>query len=129
MAKTDILYIEHKSNQDNKGLAWIARIEYSKSGQTIYFNGQALKKLKSPQGEGNYYDLISNDISWVSGVKTDGSDRHWLGSGKIGIDKTVVNEYLSLVKRDKLDPSKFELVEIEFTDKKQFETIENHSHD
>ncbi|WP_420387095.1 hypothetical protein [Roseivirga sp.] len=123
-----ILYIEHKSKQDHKGMAWIGFVEYSKSGKTIYFNGLALKKLKSPQQDGNYYDLITKEIYWVSGVKLDGNDRHWLGSGKVKIDQRIIKDYLSILNVDKLEATKFEIVEIKNTDKEAFKKFENESH-
>lgn len=45
--KSKIMYIENKSN-GHHGPAWIGLIEFSKSGQTVYFNNKALKKLKNP---------------------------------------------------------------------------------
>lgn len=69
MDQSSILYIELKTNQENKGLAWIGKAEYSKSGQTVYFNGQAFKKLKSPSAKGNFFDLMTGDIYCISGVK------------------------------------------------------------
>lgn len=39
-----IRYIELKTGFSNRGPAWIGKVEFSKSGQTIYFNGKAFKK-------------------------------------------------------------------------------------
>ena len=52
-------YIELKTGYDENGPAWIGRVRTSRSGQTVYFNGRALKRDGLP---GNYYDLESNDI-------------------------------------------------------------------
>jgi hypothetical protein len=81
--------------------AWIAHVEMSRSGQTVYFNGKALKGARrgSP---GNYHDLETGEIYWVSGVKKRGGDRHWAGSGEIAIEARAVAEYLELAGDDEL---------------------------
>ena len=44
--KPKVIYIEKKF-RDHSGPAWIGFVEFSKSGQTVYFNNKALKNLKS----------------------------------------------------------------------------------
>ncbi len=102
-----IMYIEHKTNQNDKGEAWIGKAEFSKTGQTVYFNNQAFKKLKSGGISGNHYDLETGDEYWISGVKKNGYDRHWAGSGKIKIDKKIIDEYLSMVDFEIIDELNF----------------------
>ena len=53
----EILYIELKTGFSHNGPAWIGVIEFSKSKQTVYFDGKALKKFKSPGINANYYDI------------------------------------------------------------------------
>lgn len=122
-----IMYIEHKTLQNDKGIAWIGRVEFSKSGQTVYFNNQAFKKLKNGGIAGNYYDIVSGDEYWISGIKKNGQDRHWAGSGKIKIDEQIINEYLSMVNFEILDDRNFEIVSIPITNKSIFNSIENQS--
>jgi len=122
-----IMFIEHKTNQDDKGEAWIGKVEFSKTGQTIYFNNQAFKKLKSGGIYGNHYNLETGDEYWISGVKKNGHDRHWAGSGKVKIDKEIIEEYLALVNVETLDETNFEVVNIPKTDKSRFNIIENKS--
>jgi hypothetical protein len=43
---------------------------------------------------GNHIDLETREEYWVSGVKKNGTDRHWAGGGTIQIDENVVDEYL-----------------------------------
>jgi hypothetical protein len=43
----------------------------------------------------------------VSGVKRDGNDRHWAGSGKATIEAAAVAEYLELVSLNQLDRTRF----------------------
>ena len=123
--KRRIMYIEQKTNQNNRGQAWIGKVEFSKSGQTVYFNGKAFKRLKSGGASGNHYDLESGDEYWISGVKRNGLDRHWAGGGRIMIDLSIVQEYLNLVDFDIVHENNFELVDILPTDKQKFSEIEN----
>ena len=76
-------YIGRKSGHTDNGPAWIGYVIPSKSSRTLYFNGRALMKLKGQRcGElgGNYVDMEKGES--VSGVKKNGEDRHWAGSGK-----------------------------------------------
>jgi len=129
--ETNIRYIEQKTGYSDRGPAWIGKVEFSKSGQTIYFNGKAFKKMTGTgfaySDSANYYDLEESQGYWISGVKKNGQDRHWAGGGKIMIDKKIVDEYLTLVDFDVLDPNKYELVDIKDTDKQKFKEIENRS--
>lgn len=119
-----IKYIELKSGYEDRGPAWIAEVEFSKSGQTVYFNNKALKKKLGIYS--NYYDIETDEEYWVSSVKKNGQDRHWAGGGKVMIDKDVVDEYLTLVNFSSLDKSHFEIVEIDKAfDKSRFDRIEN----
>jgi len=81
-------YIELKTGYNDNGPAWIARVKVSKSGQTVYFNGRALKK--GSNGPGNFHDLQTGESFWESGVKRDGTDRHWAGSGKVLVEAAAL---------------------------------------
>lgn len=105
-------YIELKSGHSDNGPAWIGYIEQSKSGRTLYFNGRGLMKLKGQRrGEsgGNYVDMETGESFWVSGVKKNGQDRHWAGSGKVLIEAAAVAEYLATIKAKALDTSRCEI--------------------
>jgi len=118
------MYIENKS-AGHHGPAWIGVVEFSKSGQTVYFNNKALKKLKNPGIYGNHFDIETGEEYWVSGIKKNGQNRHWCGSGKIMIDKNSVDEYLKMVDFNTLDENYFTVVEFIKTDKNRFNKIEN----
>jgi hypothetical protein len=122
--KSKIMYLENKSN-GHKGSAGIGFVEFSKSGQTVYFNGKALKKLKNTGISGNHFDIETGEEYWVSGIKKNGQDRHWCGSGKIMIDKSSIDEYLKLVDFNNLDEKYFTIVEFIKTDKTKFKELEN----
>lgn len=123
--KPELKYIELKSGFGDTGPAWIGMAEFSKSGRTVYFNGKALKNSNAQGIAGNYYDIENGDEYWVSGIKKNGTDRHWAGGGKIMIDRNVVDHYLSLVDFNVLDKKQFELTDIIATDKQKFAEIEN----
>lgn len=119
--KSQIKYIELKTGYNDDGPAWISKVDFSKSGKTIYFNDKAFKG----NGHGTCFELETGDEYWISGIKKDGTDRHWAGTGKIMIDKNIVEDYLRLVNFKELDKNHFELVDILPTNKKRFTDIEN----
>jgi hypothetical protein len=106
-----IRYIELKSGYSDNGPAWIARVTLSKSGRTVYFNGKALKRVgRGGLSGGNHFDIHTGEEYWVSGVKKDGLDRRWAGSGRISIEAAAVPEYLQLTGAGGLDRTRFEVV-------------------
>lgn len=119
--KQELKYIELKTSYSDDGPAWIGYVEFSKSGQTIYFNDMAIKC----NGHGGGTNVESGDIYWVTGVKKKGTNRHTFGKGKIQIDSTAIDEYLELTGQSQLDLSMFEIVEVAKTDKTRFNEIEN----
>jgi hypothetical protein len=119
-------YIELKSGYADNGPAWIARVKVSKSGRTIYFNGMALKRASGGGVSGNHYDLRTGQEYWVSGVKKDGSDRHWAGSGVIRIEARVVAEYLQAIGRPALEGGRFEVIgDLPDAEPSEFDALEN----
>lgn len=106
----ELRYIEQKSGYEDNGPAWIGRVKISRTGTTIYFNDHAYQKCRGISG--NYIDIETGEEYWISGVKKDGTDRHWDGSGKIVMDTKVVEEYLELIGKTELDTSNFILEEI-----------------
>jgi len=124
-------YIELKSGYSDNGPAWIAYVTQSKSGRTLYFSGRGLMKRKGQRrGEsgGNYIDMETGESFWVSGVKKNGEDRHWAGSGKVLIEAEAVGEYLKLIKAKTLDTSRCEVTNsIRQTDIKRLSQLANAS--
>ena len=86
-------FVELKTGYSDDGPAWIAYVRVSRSMLTIYFNGRALKRVE----RGRYRDVETGEVFWVSGVKKNGEDRHWAGSGKVMVEKSAVPEYLRLI--------------------------------
>jgi hypothetical protein len=104
-------------------------MEQSQTGRTLYFNGRGLMKLKGQRrGEsgGNYVDMETGESFWVSGVKTNGKDRHWAGSGKVLVEAAAVAEYLKTIKANTLDTSRCEVTNsIGQTDIKRLSDLAN----
>ena len=122
--KKQLMYIELKSGYSDNGPAWIGLVEFSKSRQTIYFDNRGLSK-SNPGAGSNYFNVETGDEYWVSGVKRNGQDRHWSGSGVIMIDKNSIDQYLAYISQSTLDMNKFKVVEFERTDKSRIDAIEN----
>lgn len=119
-------YIELKSGFHDNGPAWIGRIALSRSRTTVYFNGRALKRAKGGGISGNYFDIESGEEYWISGIKRNGEDRHWAGSGRILVEASAVDEYLAVRKLPSLDPARYEITHsIVQTDIAKFREIEN----
>lgn len=123
--KSKLMYVELKTGYGDDGPAWIGKAEFSKTGRTIYFNGKAFKSLKGNGISGNYYDLETDDEYWISGIKKNGKDRHWAGSGKVMIVESVIEEYLELTGSSRLDKKQFEIITLQQTDKSRFVDLEN----
>jgi hypothetical protein len=120
--KQEVLYIENKSS-GHTGQAWIGLAETSKTGQTIYFNNKAFKKLKVTGISGNHFDIETGEEYWISGIKKSGKDRHKYGSGIILIDEKCIEKYKSIV--DFSDFRNLKITAFAVTDKLRFAKLEN----
>ncbi len=120
-------YIELKSGYADNGPAWIGYVTPSKSGRTLYFNGDALSKFKG-QGRGPWggnYGGYKGEY-WVSGVKKDGEDRHCAGSGKVLVEAAALSEYFETIGAKSLDTSRCEVTHsIAPTDIKRLHSLAN----
>ena len=94
-----IAFIELKSGHHDNGPARIGRITFSKSGLSVCYGGRRFERISGGGASGNYADAETGDEYWISGVKRDGSDRHWAGSGEVELDDDVRDEYLAFLQR------------------------------
>ena len=98
MPKSRIMYIELKTGYSDNGPAWIGRVQFSKTGRTIYYRGRSFRSLRIKAGSGgNYSDVETGEYYWISGPKMNGEDRHWAGSGPVEIDDDAREEYESVI--------------------------------
>jgi hypothetical protein len=70
-------------------------VRFSKTGRTAYYRGRQLRRHNGIAG--NYVDVKTGQEYWISGVKRDGTDRHWAGAEHAQIDGDVHDDYLRLV--------------------------------
>ena len=107
----DLMYIEQKTGYSDNGPAWIGYVKTSKTGRTVYFNDHAFQKHNGCSG--NYIDVESGDEYWISGLKKQGSNRHWAGRGKILVDRRAVEELLAIKGERELPGSQYEIIDLE----------------
>jgi hypothetical protein len=94
--KSRIMYIEHKiPGTGDTGPARIGRVRFSRTGRTIYYADKALQSLKGAGTYGNYAEVETGDVYWISGPKKDGRDRHRCArqGEPVEIDEDVRVEY------------------------------------
>ena len=90
------MYVELKSGFGDRGPASIGWVEFSKTGRSICYRGRRLQRLKGGGVSGNFFDVDTGDEYWVSGVKKNGQDRHWAGSGRVEVDPDALEEHRRL---------------------------------
>jgi hypothetical protein len=91
--KTRIMYIENKSVSLNAP-ARIGRVTFSKSGQSILYQGRTFRRLGGDGFKANYFDAETGDHFWISGPRKDGRDRLYPSSSMpVEIDADVHDEY------------------------------------
>lgn len=90
--KTRIMYIEDKS-EGLTGPARIGRVTFSKSGQSVHYQGRIFEKTKSGY-KYNHVATDNGDHFWISGPRKDGKDRLYPQSTiPVEIDDDVAEEY------------------------------------
>jgi len=94
--KSRIMYIEYKAD-GLSGPARIGRVEFSRSGTTIYYRGKAFRSLKGYGFKANYADVKTGEYYWISGCKKDGCDALY-GHGTVEIDDDVREEYWTKIR-------------------------------
>ena len=75
--KSRIMYIERKAESLN-GPARIGRVTFSKTGQTLEYQGKKFQKARGYKW--NYFNIETGDHYWISGPRKDGQDRLYSGS-------------------------------------------------
>ena len=91
------MYVELKSGYSDDGPAWIGRVEFSKSGQSVYYRGKTLQRSGGQGVKGNFFDVETGEEYWVSGPKKNRQDRHKAGSGVVEIDEDVREQYFAVI--------------------------------
>ena len=94
--KTSIKYIERKTD-GLRGIGRIARVSFSKTGKTIYYDGKSLLTLSGYALKANYFDEDTYEEYWISNPRRDGNDS--LFPMKIEIDSDAREEYWSDIRK------------------------------
>lgn len=71
--RTRIMYIEDKS-EGLTGPCRIGRVQFSKSGQSLYYGGRMFQRLGGQGFKANYFDAETGEEFWISGPRRDGAD-------------------------------------------------------
>jgi hypothetical protein len=97
-----IMYIENKSAGPDGGeiigVARIGRVEFSKTGKSLYYKGRTFQSLKGYGKKANYFDTENNDQYWISGPRKDGEDGLY-GRRPTPIDEDVREEYWTVIRK------------------------------
>ena len=76
----------------------------------------------------NYVEMETGESFWVSGVKKNGEDRHWAGSGRVRIEAAAVPDYLKAIGARTLNASRCEVTNsIRQTDIERLSRLANSS--
>jgi hypothetical protein len=89
-----VMYVELKAGE---GTAWIGRVQFSKTGRTVYYRGRKLERIRGGGISGNHIDTETGEEFWISGVKKNGQDRHWAEGGPVEVDADALDEYNRLM--------------------------------
>jgi hypothetical protein len=117
--KTRIMYIEQKTG-DNAGGARIGRVQFSRTGRTLYYRDKAFMPVGGRGIYGNYYGydraiyeaFVNAELTelrsipgflgefWISGPKRNGRDQHSCErSGSVQVDEDVADDYWKVIRR------------------------------
>ena len=69
-----VVYLQLKTGYNTDlGPSWIARVQFSRTFQSLKFQGKTLERFQGGR-DANFYDVDNGDEYWVSGPKRDRSD-------------------------------------------------------
>ncbi|MBW2741875.1 MAG: 1-deoxy-D-xylulose-5-phosphate synthase [Deltaproteobacteria bacterium] len=89
------MYIEYKGD-GIVGPARIGRVNYSKSGKSIHYQGKLFETLGGRGFKANYIEVESGVEYWISGCHKDGLDA--LYNTDVEIDEDVREEYWDMIR-------------------------------
>jgi hypothetical protein len=95
MTRTRIMYLEDKSD-GLSGPARIGRVQFSKSGRTVYYGGRSFRRVIGFKH--NHVDVETGEPFWISGPRRDGADRLYGDAIPTEIDEDVREEYWSQIR-------------------------------
>ncbi|MEO0899827.1 MAG: 1-deoxy-D-xylulose-5-phosphate synthase [Bacteroidota bacterium] len=94
-----IMYIEQKNGDGGLiGNARIGKVRFSKSRQSIHYQGKTFQTLSGAGFKANYFDVETGDHYWISGCKKNGEDRLYGERLPIQIDADIQETYWSEIR-------------------------------
>jgi hypothetical protein len=90
------MYIENKS-VSLSGEARIGRVSFSKTMQTMYYDGKEFLKVKDGFKH-NCIEAETGDEYWISGCRKDGDDRLYGEKIPVHIDENVREDYWTSIR-------------------------------
>ena len=84
------MYIECKNELNGRGR--IGRVQFSKTGCTLYYNDKSFQSLRGGGFKANYFDIETGKKYWISGPTRSGIDRIY-GQPGVEIDEDARQEY------------------------------------
>lgn len=90
--RSRIMYIEYKGD-GLTGPARIGRVEFSKTGKTLYYQDKAFQSKKGSGFKSNFFAVETGEDYWISGPRKDGQDRLYGERQPIYIDDDVREDY------------------------------------
>lgn len=88
-----VMYVENKEGDIDGFDARIGWVEFSKSGKSIRYRGRELARSSGQGIQGNFFDIITGEEYWVSGVKKRGSNIHYADPANVEVDDDAIEEY------------------------------------
>jgi hypothetical protein len=59
--KRRLMYVENKNGAIDGAIGRVGWVTFSKSGQTVYYRGRELAKIKGGGVRGNFFDVATNE--------------------------------------------------------------------
>jgi hypothetical protein len=94
--KRRVMYVESKDGHIDGAGGRIGWVTFSKTGLSVRYRGRTLRRAKGGGTRGNYFDPVTGDEYWVSGIKGRGTDRHPDESTTVRVDHDAMSEYRRL---------------------------------
>ena len=88
-----LMYVENKNGTIDGSDARIGWVTFSKTGQTVYYRDRTLQRNGGRGIRGNFFDTVTGEEYWVSGIKKRGSNVHWAEKATVTVDPDAVDAY------------------------------------
>jgi hypothetical protein len=87
-----VMYVENKDGDIDGIRARIGWVTFSKTGLSVRYRGRTLQRSGGQGIRGNFFDEVTREEFWVSGVKKRGTNVHWTDSVDVCVDDDARDE-------------------------------------